>query len=85
MSEILIRGYKAKEQIEEIIQEAKYGANNCMIGEGLEIIEIPAHGDLIDRDSLFEQVRRGMLPVWIDTMDVKRMPVIIPSNKEDTE
>lgn len=56
MADILIRGYKAKEQIEEIIQEARYAANNCMIGSGLEIVELPEHGDLIDRDALLKQM-----------------------------
>ena len=77
MTDILIRGYKAKEQIEEIIQEARYAANNCMIGSGLEIVELPEHGELIDRDALPQD--------RVEWEDVVNAPVIVPSNKEVTE
>ena len=58
MPDILIRGYKAKEQIEEIIQEARYAMNNSMVGSGLEIIELPAHGDLKDANKLLAEFER---------------------------
>lgn len=48
--------------------------------------ELPEHGDLIDKSELLDNSKvNGMYPHWIDTMDVKRAPVIVPSNKEETD
>ena len=98
MADILIRGYKAKEQIEDIIKEARYAANNCMIGSGLEIIELPEHGDLIDLDVLkhkfcahcdgYENDTGACADGDQDCMDAKiimNAPVIVPASKEETE
>lgn len=78
MADILIRGYKAKEQIEEIIQAARYVMNNSMVGSGLEIIELPPHGDLIDRDGLCADLVSNH-PVVIYA---KNAPVIVPASEE---
>ena len=44
--------------------------------------ELPPHGDLIDRSELLENSKvNGMYPHWIDTMDIKRMPVIVPAER----
>ena len=84
MADILIRGYKAKEQIEEIIAEARYAANNCMIGEGLEIIELPEHGDLISRDQAFQMMLdRGYQKEAAGV--ILEVPVIVPANKEESK
>lgn len=47
---ILIKGF-SKKDFDELVQYARYGANNCMIGENTEVIEIPPHGRLIDADA----------------------------------
>lgn len=48
---ILIRGM-TPEQLLDVFSWARIGANNCMIGDGVTAIELPDHGDLIDRDAL---------------------------------
>lgn len=48
---ILITGITAKELL-DVFKWARYGANNCMIGQGVIATELPDHGDLIDRDAL---------------------------------
>lgn len=89
MADILIRGYKAKEQIEEIIEEARYAANNCMIGSGLEIIELPAHGDLIEAEPIKKFITDGLNSGEFghDTIEVltevEYAPVIVPASEED--
>lgn len=85
MSEVLIRGYKAKEQIEEIIEAAKYGSNNCMIGEGLTIDEIPPHGDLIEREPLLLKFNeRADKEGWayLDDEDIENAPIVITASEE---
>ena len=97
MSEVLIRGYKAKEQIEEIIKAAMYGSNNCMIDEGLTIDEIPPHGDLIERDALeysrvylwhedptlLEGGHFGGANAAVLSCEIKDAPVVIPASDDD--
>lgn len=91
MSEVLIRGYKAKEQIEEIIEAARYGSNNCMIGEGLEIIELPPHGDLIDRDVILNAEKTKPIAkmmmfggAYVIDLDIVRdAPVIVPAERRE--
>lgn len=88
MPDILIRGYKAKEQIEEIIEEARYAANNSMIGSGLEIVELPEHGDLVEAKSVCDTIDRFI--GYLDEDMIFRIklklnqdaPVVIQSNKE---
>lgn len=46
---ILVKGMTA-EQLLDVFQLARIGANNCMIGHGVVATELPDHGDLIDRD-----------------------------------
>lgn len=48
---VLIKGI-TKSDFENILTEARYGANNCMLGNGVEAIELPPHGRLIDADAL---------------------------------
>ena len=56
--------------------------NDCRL-EGCPLDEIPPHGDLIDKSELLEYSKvNGMYPHWIDTMDVKRAPVIVPASEE---
>jgi len=96
MSEVLIRGYKAKERIEEIIEAAMYGSNNCMIDEGLTIDEIPPHGDLIERDALeysrvylwhedptlLEGGHFGGANAAVLSCEIKDAPVVIPASDD---
>lgn len=56
---ILIKGY-TKKDFEELVRYARYGANNCMIAEGAEAVEIPPHGRLIDADELCKR----LLTAW---------------------
>ena len=56
------------------------------------IVELPEHGDLIDRDAFREENeyylhREFINPKYEDTLDdlLKDAPIIIPSNKEETE
>ena len=49
--DLLIKGW-TKDNWEELIVWARIGANNCMIGEGAEVIELLPHGRLIDADEL---------------------------------
>ena len=51
---ILIKGF-SKKDFDELVQYARYGANNCMIGENTEVIEIPPHGSLIDMDDFLQE------------------------------
>lgn len=52
-------------------------------GDDCPILELPEHGDLIDRSELLENSKaNGMYPHWIDTMDVKRAPIVVPADKE---
>ena len=57
-----------------------------------EAIELPEHGDLIDRDAFREENeyylhREFINPKYEDTLDdlLKDAPIIVPSNKEETE
>lgn len=57
-----------------------------------EAIELPEHGDLIDRDAFraeneYYLNREFINPKYEDTLDdlLKDAPVIVPSNKEETE
>ena len=42
-----------------------------------EAVELPEHGDLIDRDALPKE--------RVEWEDIVNAPVVIPSNKEETE
>lgn len=54
---ILIKGI-TKSDFENILTEARYGTNNCMIGNGVEAIELPPHGRLSDADVLFREISK---------------------------
>lgn len=102
MPDILIRGMEMpKHCIDCPCMVDKYGGDNCCLQSeesnekitswddmkaGCPLIELPEHGDLIDKSELLDNSKvNGMYPHWIDTMDVKRALVIVPSNKEETE
>ena len=60
--------------------------------DGCPLHELPEHGDLIDRDAFREENeyylhREFINPKYEDTLDdlLKDAPVIVPSNKEETE
>ena len=85
---ILIKGF-SKKDFDELVQYARYGANNCMIGENTEVIEIPPHGDLIDRDELLSQYGG---PIWTEktdyaeglrdvVADIKNAPTVIEAEE----
>ena len=75
---ILIKGMNKKD-FEEIIMLARYGANNCMIGEYAEVVEIPPHGRLIDADALAAQCDDPYWCVWLS--DIEDSPVIIEAEE----
>ena len=52
---ILIKGMTA-EQLLDVFEWARIGANNCMIGHGVVATELPDHGDLIDREALMSEI-----------------------------
>lgn len=57
----------------------------CSI-KGARAEQLPPHGDLIDRSELLENSKaNGMYPHWIDTMDIKRMPTIVPAERSSDE
>jgi len=47
MPDILIHDY-CKKDFEDLLELARYGANNAMIGVNMKWEELPPHGDLID-------------------------------------
>lgn len=58
------------------------------------LVELPEHGDLIDKEKLYDLVKqrgRNWAGEWCDSEchitgnDIKNSPVIIPSNKEETD
>ena len=52
---LLIKGMTAEELL-DVFQWARIGANNCMIGYSVVATELPDHGDLIDRDALSREM-----------------------------
>lgn len=89
---VYIPGY-TKADIEEIVMWAKVGKNNCMIGDSMKIVELPPHGDLIDRDAILQAERTKPIAKMMmfggsyvfDESAIYDAPVIIPADKEDTE
>lgn len=49
-------------------------------GERCPIIEVPDHGDLIDRDVLLSKVQKWY---WEALETVKRMPTVIPAERNE--
>jgi hypothetical protein len=87
MADILIRG-----------MELPKDCGKCFVGDrticadGCVLIELPEHGDLIDRDAFraeneYYLNREFINPKYEDTLDdlLKDAPVVIPSNKEDAK
>ena len=80
MSDILIRGMELPKN--EPLRIVLNPNGQLFVDHGVtfteyEAVELPEHGELIDRDALPE----GRLE-WEDIDDA---PVIIPANKEDAE
>lgn len=75
----------------ELLQLAKIGANNAMIGEFTEVEEVPPHGDLVDRsemreiaislldESVTDQEAYAIRKMW---SRLGQMPVYIPAEEE---
>lgn len=81
---ILINGM-SKKDFEEVIKYARYGANNCMIGERAEVVELPPHGRLIDADVL---MKKGMplsfsVQKWVQEVDIACARTIIEAEGEE--
>lgn len=72
MADILIRG-----------MEMPTDCGKCFVGDrticadGCPLVELPPHGDLIDRDALPQD--------RVEWEDIVNAPVVIPSNKEETK
>lgn len=77
---ILIKGMD-KVQFDEILRFARIGANNCMMGEHLEIVEVPTpHGRLIDGDELKARVKQTMRYFSIK-FDIDESPTVIEAEE----
>lgn len=107
MTDILIRMEMPKHCINCPCMVDKYGGDNCCLQSeeanekitswddmkaGCPLVELHAHGDLIDRDKLLEED----VDLFIEYDDfedesgcstdvIRNAPVVIPSNKEDTK
>lgn len=46
------------------------------------LVEIPPHGDLIDRDAIKYNEKPFACDDWVDRYTINDLPVIIPANKE---
>lgn len=55
-------------------------------GEWHEIVPVPPHGDLIERDKLREKefIHAGDAYAVIMSRDIRNAPTIIPADKEET-
>lgn len=104
MADILIRGmYKPKNCMFCPCMDREYGSCNItgtvhrrellhLSADDCPLVELPEHGDLIDRDAFREENeyylhREFINPKYEDTLDdlLKDAPVIAPASKEETE
>ena len=95
MPDILIRGMKMP--TDEPLRIVLNPNGQLFVDHGVtfteyEAVELPPHGDLIDRDAFraeneYYLNREFINPKYEDTLDdlLKDAPVVIPSNKEDAE
>lgn len=95
MSDILIHGMKMPEN--EPLRLVLNPNGQLFNDHGVtfteyEAVELPEHGDLIDRDAFraeneYYLYREFINPKYEDTLDdlLKDAPVVIPSNKEESE
>ena len=95
MTDILIFGMKMPEN--EPLRLVLNPNGQLFVDHGVtfteyEAIELPEHGDLIDRDAFREENeyylhREFINPKYEDTLDdlLKDAPVIVPASKEETE
>ena len=94
---VLIKGITKDYLVNDIFRWARYGANNSMIGVNLEVVELPDHGDLIDRDAFrktmyhdtFEtdsDLQKWESGCWIRykmfERNIESAPVVIPAERE---
>lgn len=88
MPDILIRGMEMPNVGEKIeftqnIAGRIYAKFNPSRGYMCEVIELPEHGDLIDRDAAMKESEK---PTIFDLTDVPdflhEQPIIIPANEE---
>lgn len=54
---LLIKNW-SKADWKELLKWAKFGANNAMIGEFTEVVELPPHGRLIDADAMIASIKK---------------------------
>ena len=108
MADILIRDMEMpKHCIDCPCMVDKYSGDNCCLQSeeanekitswddmkaGCPLVELPEHGNLIDRDAFREENeyylhREFINPKYEDTLDdlLKDAPVIVPASKEETE
>lgn len=85
--DLLIKNW-SKADWEELLEWAKFGANNAMIGEFTEVVELPPHGRLIDADAItFECNKARLRPgeAFATLSYIESKPTIIPASEEDEE
>ena len=95
MADILIFGMKmpTDEQLRIVLNpNGQLFVDHGVTFTEYEAIELPEHGDLIDRDAFREENeyylhREFINPKYEDTLDdlLKDAPVIVPASKEETE
>ena len=91
MSDILIRGMEMPCKGTHLLEVWNYGEKVIACGhhkeykgEPFDLVELPEHGDLISRDQAFQMMLdRGYQKEAAGV--ILEVPVIVPSNKEETE
>lgn len=56
---LFIKGITAGELL-RVFELARIGANNCTIGRGVIVTELPDHGDLIDKNRMIDVLHQGI-------------------------
>ena len=80
MADILIRGMELSKN--EPLRIVLNPNGQLFVDHGVtfteyEAVELPEHGDLVDRDALPKE--------RVEWEDIVNAPVVIPANKEETE
>jgi len=94
MSDILIRGMELPKN--EPLRIVLNPNGQLFVDHGVtfteyEAVELPDHGDLIDRDELNKcrkescHGKNGWEYDYVEDLDIDKATVIVPSNKEDAE
>ena len=81
MPDILIHDY-CKKDFEDLLELARYGANNAMIGVNMKWEELPPHGDLIDRDAIKYVTLYGAVLGTTEPI-INEQPVVVPAERRD--